>query len=74
MSKTNKEAMKVSDQGIACVSASSFGLTSELRCGGDTQGCVNTRRMTMKKLMIAASAALCATVSFAELASANIVG
>ena len=28
----------------------------------------------MKKLMVAASAALCATVSFAELASANIVG
>ena len=28
----------------------------------------------MKKLMIAASAALCATVSFAELASANVVG
>ena len=28
----------------------------------------------MKKLMIAASAALCATVSLAELASANIVG
>jgi hypothetical protein len=28
----------------------------------------------MKKLMIAATAALCATVSFAELASANIVG
>ena len=28
----------------------------------------------MKKLMIAASAALCATVGFAELASANIVG
>ena len=30
--------------------------------------------ITMKKLMIAASAALCATVSLAELASANIVG
>ena len=30
--------------------------------------------ITMKKLMIAASAALCATVSFAELASANVVG
>jgi hypothetical protein len=30
--------------------------------------------MNMKKLMIAASAALCATVSFAELASANVVG
>ena len=29
--------------------------------------------ITMKKLMIAASAALCATVSFAELASANII-
>jgi hypothetical protein len=28
----------------------------------------------MKKLMIAATAALCATVSFAELASANVVG
>jgi hypothetical protein len=30
--------------------------------------------MNMKKLMIAASAALCATVGFGEIASANIVG
>ena len=30
--------------------------------------------ITMKKLMIAASAALCATVGFGELASANVVG
>ena len=64
----------LSGQGIARVGLSSFFPTSTLRYGSDTQGCVNTRRKTMKKLMIAATAAFCATVSFAELASANVVG
>ena len=50
----------------------SFDLTPEAG-RGDTGLCRTTRKKTMKKLMIAASAAFMATVGFG-LESANIVG
>ena len=39
-----------------------------------SQGAEMKGRFNMKKLMIAASAALCATVGFSDVTSANVVG
>ena len=75
MEKHGKESHETSDLGIACVGLSSLGLDlrgTSIHPG--TPSCAGTKRNTkMKKLMIAASAALCATVGLA-IESANTVG
>ena len=73
--KAEKMMCGASGLGIACGGALSLdGVTrsSDLQSNA-TQGC-GRKMNTMKKLMFAATAALCATVGFADITSANIVG
>ena len=72
--QAEKRVYETSGLGIACDGISFFGgRRQDADLHKSTQGC-GTRSTTMKKLMIAATAALWATVGLADVTSANVVG
>ena len=74
--KFERECLMAGGLGIARCGVASLGLEGHgqlIHKPNGTQSCVVKRNKTMKKLMIAASAALCATVGLC-VESANVVG